>query len=93
MATLPDGTLVIVRNGIGRIHKSGKLKSGCFGYWVIDQTGDYGQDWALPHFAQTVRPAVIGETVCPQPRFTHDCGLTHVTVEQLGWLPRKGDES
>jgi hypothetical protein len=91
----PDGTLVVVRNGIGRIHKSGDVKPGCFGYWVISPTGDPGQDWAPPTFTQHVRPAVVGETVCLNPRF-HDClcrcwcGLTHVTREEMAWLPKAG---
>jgi hypothetical protein len=93
MTALPDGTLVLARNGIGRIHKSGNLKPGCSGYWVIDSTGDPGQDWSRPTFTQHVTPAVIGETVCPHRRFTHDCGLTHVTAEQLAWLPTKDGAS
>jgi hypothetical protein len=80
---------VTPRGQLGRIHKSGNITSGCFGYWVIDSTGDPGQDHSPPQFTQTVRAAVVGETVCPHPRLTHDCGLAHVTAEQLTWLPRR----
>jgi hypothetical protein len=96
MTTLADGTLVVTARGrIGRIHKSGNIKPGCPGYWVIDQTGDPGQDWGYPTFTQTVTPAVVGETVCPNPRFPVCvcmcwCGLAHVTREQMTWLPRIG---
>jgi hypothetical protein len=95
MDRYPDGMLVLVRNGIGRIHKSGNLKPGCFGYWVIDRTGDSGQDWGFPAFTQHVTPAVVGATVCVNPRFPTCkcmcwCGLTHVSREEMAWLPRVG---
>jgi hypothetical protein len=89
---LPVGTLVIAGSGIGRIHKVGSIVPGCPGYWVMAPTGDPGQDWAHPSFTQTVRPAVVGETVCVNPSFREClcrcwCGLTHVTREQMAWLP------
>lgn len=91
--TLPVGTLVLAGPGLGRIHRVGNIKPGCAGYWVSSPPTDPGQDWQHPQFTQHVRPAVVGETVCPNPWFTQCvcrcwCGLMHLAPEQMTWLDR-----
>lgn len=83
---IPDGAwLVTAVGGLSRIVRAKRLHRAD-GYDVQDG-GPYTHwlaDWCA-------HPAVIGVTVCPQPYGTHWCGLTHVTADQLTWLPRKED--
>lgn len=86
--SIPDvGTVVLAGNGLGRIVRHRRL-GGATGADVQSTEYNAGlytqfqQDW-------TIRPAVVGVTVCVQPRGEHFCGLHHVSREDLARLPRK----
>lgn len=79
--TLPVGTRVVIARKIGTITRVGK-NGNTHGYWVNTTTGDYGARSGLASFAaeHTVRPAIVGTTICPTPWGACFCGLTHVTT-------------
>jgi hypothetical protein len=67
--------------GLGRIVRSTR-RNGAPGYDIMSG-GSYSHflpDWCA-------HPAVIGDTVCPHPYGTHWCGRTHVTADELTYLP------
>lgn len=95
------GQAVLAVNGLGYVTRSGVGPGGAYGHWIVDRTGDPGAGQSLPTFApdHIVKPAVVGETVCP--RTNHlcpycelphicGCGLRHFPARVLRELPRAG---
>ncbi|HKT03052.1 MAG TPA: hypothetical protein VJT31_26280 [Rugosimonospora sp.] len=82
----PVGTVVLAGDGLGRIvrHRTRGNARGADVQSAEYNAGLYTQfhpDW-------TIRPAVVGVTVCDQPRGEHVCGLHHAGREDLAHLPR-----
>lgn len=73
-----SGTIVVVNGRLGRIDR--KAKSGrVHGYAVTNLDPSPDEGW-LPHFTapEQIKPAVLGQTICPTPKGSHYCGLVHV---------------
>lgn len=86
--TLTVGTTVVIgRTRIGTITRVGR-NGGAPGYWIAAATGDPGARGGLSSFAaeHSVRPAIVGDNVCPTPRGGCFCGSAHVTNPDA--LPR-----
>lgn len=88
MAAVTEGTLVLSGGALGRVTRVGK-QAGAEGAWISSTTGDPGSTTSYPTFSPDfcIKPAVIGESVCPKPRFACYCGLTHLPADQLAWVP------
>lgn len=78
--TYTRGDLVIIGGRLATIHRPGK-RGNAPGYWAASHTRDPGATAGLPSFApeHTVRPAVLGQTVCETPWGACTCGKVHVT--------------
>lgn len=88
--TLTEGTLILNgRNGLGRVIRASR-NGGAAGYDVLAATGDPGSRGGATVFSPDwcTKPAVIGDTVCPEPWGECWCGLSHFTPEVLSWLPK-----
>jgi hypothetical protein len=70
-------------SGVVRVVRAKRLH-GADGY-------DVQGDGAYTNFAPdwTCHAAIVGDTVCDQPKGTHWCGLVHVSADLLDRLPRK----
>lgn len=84
MTAIPPGPAVVGGKLVTVVRAT--RRNGADGYDVLSPTGDPGTSGrpAYSVFAPdwTVRPVVIGETVCEWARFSCYCGLVHVTVAQ-----------
>jgi hypothetical protein len=72
------GDQVVVSWRIGTIVRKSRM-GRAEGYDVSTVPTDPSEGW-LPHFVQDylVKPAIVGETICREPRGSHWCGLIHV---------------
>lgn len=86
------GDKVVMAWRVGVIVSEKKKRSGVEGYNVQSLTLEPG-DGTLPHFyeAWLLKPAIVGETICREPRGTHWCGLIHVADPSR--YPIKKEES
>lgn len=77
------GDLVIIGRRLVRVTRTGR-QAGVDGVWAVVPTGDPNSTAQYATFTATycVKPAVIGETVCPYPA-PHDCGAVHLPAWQL----------
>lgn len=87
MTTFTPGTRVLVGRRLATVHHHG-THNGAPGYWITAGTGDPGVRGQLPSFAPewTVRPAVLGDTVCATPWGSCFCGRVHVPARTLATL-------
>jgi hypothetical protein len=85
-APIGPGTLIVTPFGhLGRVERAGQV-GAARGWFVASPTGDPGSTTPMPSFAQSVRPAVVGVTVCPKPIGVCYCGLAHLSTVELGWV-------
>jgi len=72
------GDKVVISWRVGTVVRKSRL-GRAEGYDVSTVPEDPSEGWS-PHFVEAymVKPAIVGETICREPKGSHWCGLIHV---------------